>query len=632
MIILGCNNISLSFGERKILENITFSIQDSDKIGIVGVNGAGKTTLIKIISGIIKPDSGDVSCSKNCRVGYLAQDTGLDCSASIWDELLMAFEDVVQMEKRINQLHENISIEKDQKTLSSLLKEYDSLSNKFTLVGGYEYNSRIKGVLCGLGFQESQYNSKIQTLSGGQRTRISLAKLLLSEPDILLLDEPTNHLDLSALEWLEGFLKSYGRSVIVISHDRFFLDVVTNKTMEVESCECTMYNGNYSEYIVKKEEQREIYQKHYELQQREVVRMENMIEQYKRWNREKSIIAAESKQKALDKIERIDKPSHLPDKIQISFSSRITSGKEVLVVEDVSKNYTGNYLFENINFNISRGEKVFLLGSNGCGKSTLLNIIAGKLKKETGSIKLGHNVEFGYFAQHQEDINESNSIIDEVWNSKPELTQTQVRNALAAFLFKGEDVIKSILLLSGGEKTRVALVKLMLSGANFLILDEPTNHLDINSREMLERALENFNGTILAVSHDRYFISKLATRILEISDCSLINYPFDYSTYVERRRTSNKSDFLEVAQNKVSASKLERINAKEEQARQRKLEKQLEQTEHEILETEERLKEIEVEMGEEVVASDHRKLAELFQEQTSLKTKLENLYEFWDEL
>ena len=632
MIILGCNNISLSFGERKILKNVTFSIQDSDKIGIVGVNGAGKTTLIKIISGIIKPDSGDISSSKNCRVGYLAQDTGLDCSASIWDELLMAFEDVVQMEKRINQLHENISMEKDQKTLSSLLKEYDSLSNKFTLVSGYEYNSRIKGVLCGLGFEESQYNSKIGTLSGGQRTRISLAKLLLSEPDILLLDEPTNHLDLSALEWLEGFLKSYERSVIVISHDRFFLDVVTNKTIEVENCECTVYKGNYSEYIIKKEEQREIYQKHYELQQREVVRMENMIEQYKRWNREKSIIAAESKQKVLDKIERIDKPSHLPDKIQISFSSRISSGKEVLTAENVSKHYTGNYLFKNINFNIKRSERIFLLGSNGCGKSTLLKIIAERLEMETGSIELGHNVDVGYFDQHQEDINENNSIIDEVWNSNPELTQTQVRNAIAAFLFKGEDVFKSISLLSGGERSRVALVKLMLSGANFLILDEPTNHLDINSREMLERALENFNGTILAVSHDRYFISKLATRILEISDCSLINYPFDYSTYVERRRISNKSDFSDIAENKVSASKLERINAKEEQARQRKLEKQLEQTEHEILDTEGRLKQIEVQMGEEVVASDHLKLAELFQEQTSLKTKLEDLYEFWNEL
>jgi len=633
MIILNCNNISLSFGEREILSNVTLNIHDTDKIGIVGVNGAGKTTLLKVISGIIKPDSGDVFLQNNIKVGYLSQDNDFDSSASIWDELAMGFHEIIEMENRIGELQENISIEKEQTKLSSLMKEYDSITDRFERSGGYEYNSRIRGVLRGLGFDDSQFDYKINTLSGGQRTRISLAKLLLTEPDILLLDEPTNHLDLNALEWLEEFLKNYKKCVIVISHDRYFLDVVTNKIIELENCEHAVYSGNYSEYVIKKAEQRELQQKNYELYQRETARMENIIDQYKRWNREKSIIAAESKQKALDKMKKIDKPSDAPSQIQISFSSRISSAKDVVSVKGLSKNFTSNCLLKDIDFKIRRGERVFLLGPNGCGKSTLLRIITGKLENYAGSLELGYNVEVGYYDQHQEDIDKNNSIIDEVFNSTKELTQTQVRNALAAFLFKGEDVFKSISVLSGGERSRVALVKLMLSGANFLILDEPTNHLDINSREIFERALQNFDGTILAVSHDRYFIRKLATRIFEISNCTLNDFLDDYPTYLERKNAASKNNSSQAAtKDKISTSKLERLNAKEEKSNQRKLEKQLIQTEKEINDTEGRLKEIEIEMQNEEIMSDHLILVNLFEEQSSLKLKLEKLYELWQEL
>lgn len=632
MIILNCSNISLSFGEQKILEDVTFSIQAADKIGIVGVNGAGKSTLLKIISGIIKPDSGEISLSSSCKIGYLAQGNGLNLSVSIWDEVESVFSDIINMEKRISQLHEKISIEKEQNKLSSLMKEYDSITDRYSRSGGYEYKSRIRGVLRGLGFEDNQFDSKISTLSGGQRTRLSLAKLLLTEPDILLLDEPTNHLDLGALEWLEEFLKSYKKCVIVISHDRYFLDVVTNKIMELENCKSAVYSGNYSDYVMKKEELREIQQKHYELQQHEIARMQGIIEQYKRWNRERSIIAAESKQKALDKIERIDKPDAPPEQIQIRFSSPISSVKDVLLVKGLSKAFDGTYLLKDIDFKLARGEKAFLLGPNGCGKSTLLKIITDKLEKDSGTIELGQKVEVGYFDQHQEDINESNTIIDEVYYSSNDLTQTQVRNALAAFLFKGDDVFKSISVLSGGEKSRVALVKLMLSKSNFLILDEPTNHLDINSREILETALQNFDGTILAVSHDRYFIKKLATRIFEISDCLLKDFPVDYASYVEKRSAISKNNSQLAAQNKVSSSKLERMNAKEEESRKRKREKHLSQTEKEINDIEERLKEIEVEMQKEEIISDHIMLAKLYDEQNALTVKLEKEYELWHEL
>lgn len=632
MIILNCSNISLSYGTNKILGSISFNVQESEKVGIVGVNGAGKSTLFKIISGSLRPDDGEVYTSKGIKLGYLEQNSGLNSDNTIWQELLSTFSHLIQMEERLKDLEIRISKEKDEAALSALMKEYSSLTERFSNSGGYEYNSRVKGVLRGLGFNDGQFELKITTLSGGQKTRLGLAKLLLEEPEIMLLDEPTNHLDINAIEWLEDFLKNYRKCVMLISHDRYFLDVVTNKTIEIENCECRVYYCNYTEYLNRKKVDREIQQKHFEQQQKEIARLESFIEQQRRWNREKNIIAAESRQKAIDRMEKIDRPKDLPDKIKIKFTASIISGNDVLSVEKLGKSYPEKSLFKDINFKLHRNEKVFLLGPNGCGKSTLLKILAGKLEHSSGNFEYGHKVKLGYYDQEQQDLDESSTILDEVWNSNDKLTQTDVRNALASFLFKGEDVFKQVSVLSGGEKSRVSLVKLILSGANFLLLDEPTNHLDINSREVLEQALMDFDGTILAVSHDRYFINKLASRVLELGYNSLVDCSGNYSYFIEYKNRFNKSPQEKTSQETATAAKLERISSKEEKARQRKMEKQLAQTEEEISQIEARLVEIDSEMLLNEIAADHLKLTQLCEEQTRLKIRVDELYVLWEEL
>ena len=619
----------MSFGTTKILGNTTFSVQDCEKIGIVGVNGAGKSTLFKILTGAIQPDKGDVFISKGKKIGYLEQNSGLDTEKSILDELLSCFNELIELELRIKTLEEKISIEKNENNLSSFMKEYANSTDRFAQNGGYEYNSRIKGVLKGLGFNEDQYSLKVHNLSGGQKTRLALAKLLLEEPDILFLDEPTNHLDIEAIEWLESFLKSYQKSVLLISHDRYFLDAVTNMTIELENCECTVYNGNYTQYIKQKSLNREIQQKHFDQQQKEIAKMEAFIEQQKRWNREKNIIAAESRQKAIDRIERVDKPKATPNKIKIKMRTSVNSGNDILFVEGLSKAYPGKPLFKDISFSIRKTENVFLLGPNGCGKSTILKILVSKLEASSGYFEYGQNVKIGYYDQEQEDIDENNTVLDEVWDSNEKLTQTQIRTTLASFLFSGEDVFKPVSVLSGGEKSRVALVKLMLSDSNLLILDEPTNHLDINSREILEASLQDFNGTILAVSHDRYFINKLSSRILELDSDSLLDYKGDYSQFIEYKAKLKKENKLVNVEVKDSAAKIERNAVKEEKAKQRKTEKQLQETEQEINKSEERLKAIDIEMTFEAVFSDHIKLTQLHEEQSMLKIRLEELYELW---
>lgn len=631
MIILNCSSIALSFGTVKILEDISFNIQDSEKVGIVGVNGAGKTTLLKIISGILQPDSGEVFVAKGHRLAYLEQNTGLDGDKSLWEELVCVYAPLIEMDKRLKYLEGAISTEKDPASLSSLMKEYALLTDRFSYNGGYEYNSKVKGVLKGLGFGEEQFGFKISTLSGGQKTRLALARLLLEEPDILLLDEPTNHLDIAAVEWLEDFLKNYKKCMVLVSHDRYFLDSVTNKTIELENLGCKTYMGNYSSFVEQKASQREIQQKHYDLQQKEIARMEAFIEQQRRWNREKNIIAAESRQKAIDRMEKLEKPKALPDKVKIRFKSGSTSGNDVLFVENLTKEYPDKPLFKDIDFNVYKNERVFLLGPNGCGKSTLLKILAGRLDKTSGSFEYGHNVNIGYYDQEQENLNEQNTVIEEVWDSNPKITQTQLRTTLASFLFKGEDVFKPVSTLSGGEKSRVSLVKLILSESNFILLDEPTNHLDINSREVLENALMEFDGTLFVVSHDRYFINKLATRIIEFNGNSLVDYKGDYAFYVEHRKKATDSpDGLNEAI--VTRSKQERLDSKESKARYRKLEKQLKDAEQEIGKTEARLQEIGTEMGLEETASDHIKLQALHDEQVNLRQRLEELYEAWENI
>lgn len=632
MIILSCSNISLSFGTVKILEGISFNIQESEKVGIVGVNGAGKTTLFKIISGVLQPDTGDVFVAKGQKLGYLEQNSGLNSANTIWAELMSVYSELISLEERIKQLEDRISTEKDEPVLSSLMKEYAALTEKYSMSGGYEYNSKVKGVLRGLGFVDSQFGLVIQSLSGGQKTRLALAKLLLEEPDILLLDEPTNHLDIDALEWLEDFLKNYRKSVLLISHDRFFLDSVTNKTIELENNECKVYNGNYSVFAKQKAVEREIQQKHYEMQQKEISKIEAFIEQQRRWNREKNIIAAESRQKALDRMEKVDKPKSLPDRIKVRFRSAISSGNDVLFVERLSKSYPGKPLFKDVSFNIRKNERVFILGPNGCGKSTMLKIITGQMEQSGGSFEYGHNVRIAFYDQEQENLDDKNTIIEEIWSANEKMTQTELRTVLASFLFKGEDVFKSVSSLSGGEKGRVALVKVMLSSANLLILDEPTNHLDINSREVLEEALRNFDGTILAVSHDRYFINKLSTRILELGNNTLFDYTGDYSFYQEHRSKSGSNRQDSTGDVKMmSRAKQEHLESKELKAKQRKLERQLLETEQEISLTEERLSEIEKEMVLDEVASDHVRLIKLQEEHDTLDERLEELYRLWEE-
>jgi len=632
MILLGCNNISISFGTRQILKDVTFSVQDTDKIGIVGVNGAGKSTLFKIITSGYIPDSGEIYLAKGCKVGYLAQNSELESSNTILEEVLTAFSHLIRMEERIKELEKLISTEKDEEKLSSYMKEYSNLSDNFSRNGGYEYNSRSRGILKGLGFREEEFELKVSSLSGGQKTRLAMAKLLTEEPDLLLLDEPTNHLDIDAVEWLEDFLITYKKGVMIISHDRFFLDRITNKTLEIENCECKLYNGNYTKFVKQKEQDREIQQKHYELQQKEIARMEAFIEQQRRWNRERNIIAAESRMKAIERMEKVDKPNDLPEKIKIDFKVTIQSGNEVLTVDKLSKEYPGRPLFNNLSFKVMKRERVFILGPNGCGKSTLLKILTGKITDYSGSFKFGHNTTEAYYDQEHSDLSLNNTVIDELIEVSDNLSLTEIRNALAMFLFKGDDVFKEISTLSGGEKGRISLLKIMLSGANVLILDEPTNHLDISSREVLERALLDYEGTLIIVSHDRYFIDKIATRIIELGNDSYIDYKGNYSEFKQYK--AGRAPELKTASSaeKVSAAKLSHIATKEEKARRRKLEKQYAETENEIQRLENSIEEIKAEMQSEDILSDHVKLNELHNKQLEMEKRLEELYELWESL
>ena len=629
MIVLNCNNIDFSYGTEVIIKNISFSLQDNDKVGLVGVNGAGKSTLFKIITGELSQENGEVFISKDLTLAYLKQNAALNSENTLWDELLEVFKELVDMENSINRVEKEISATTNQEKLSSLMKEYSRLTERFSYLGGYEYNSRVRGVLRGLGFDDSEFGCKINILSGGQKTRLALAKVLLEEPDILLLDEPTNHLDIAAVEWLEEYLKSYKKCLLIISHDRYFLDSVTNKTIEIENCSSTVYNCNYSAFVKQKASNKEIQEKHYQLQQKEIARQEAFIEQQRRWNREKNIVAAESRQKAIDRMVKIDKPSAAPQKIRMRFNQTVLSGNEVLEVDSVSKAFDEKELFKNVSFKIRKAERVFLLGPNGCGKSTLLKILAERLEATSGKFNYGAKVNLGYYDQEMSDLNEENTILDEVWSVNQKLIQTEVRSALASFLFTAEDVFKKISVLSGGEKSRVSMLKLIFSDANFIILDEPTNHLDINSREILEAALNDYEGTMLIVSHDRYFIDKLATRIIDIGTNPVIdcigNYTFYSSHYKKTSGEKNSNEEIN-----VSEAKQTHIATKEERSRIRKLEKQLSDTEKEIANIEGRLKDIDNEMVE--FSTDHEKLIELSDEKQTNELKLEGLYSVWTEV
>ncbi len=618
MISLGCDKISLSFGVDTILDNISFSLNDGDRLGIVGVNGAGKSSLFKIITGEYK-DCGEVYISKGKTVGILHQNAVTDSSLTMYGELLSAFDDLIKMEKEIEDL--NVILHSGTPA-DDVIKRYTTLSEQFRQNGGYEYKNRALSYLTKLGFSEEDKDKCVSTLSGGQKTRLALGKLLLSSPDILLLDEPTNHLDISSLIWLEEILASSKQTILLISHDRYFLDKVCTKILDIENTHGKIYNGNYTKFTETKEKDREIQRRHYENQQREIARMEAFIEQQKRWNREKNIIAAESRQKAIDRMEKIDAPDRLPDSVRMSFDSGTESGNDVLTVRDLSKKYGDKTVFSSVSFLIKRGDHAFILGKNGCGKSTLMKILTGKLAPSGGSFDFGYNVRIGYYDQENQELDDSKTVLAELWDSFDKTSQTEIRSALALFLFKGDDINKTVGSLSGGEKARLTFVKLFLRKNNVLILDEPTNHLDINSKEALERALLDYGGTIIAVSHDRYFIKKLSTRIIDISTVPTSDFRAGFEQYL---KSQSDTPTKENSEEKLSEGKQKYLEERKNASERRRAQTQYKKALKEVEDGEKRLEELDELMQQ--YATDYIELAKLDTEKTELEDRLLELYE-----
>lgn len=619
MNVLDVQNLTLSFGENSLFSDISFDIKDNEKVGFVGVNGAGKTSLFKIITGEYTPDSGNCFISKNIKLGYMEQHTCSD-NKTIWQELVSVFDDLIEMERELEQLadelHKNVS--------QKLIERQDYLTNVFQLNGGLTYKSMTRSALIGLGFTEEDFNKSTSKLSGGQRSKLILAKLLLSKADFLLLDEPTNHLDISAIQWLEDFLKNFNGACLIISHDRYFLDKITDKTIELENKKIRSYKGNYSTFLVKKEAEQKAIEEKYENDIKEIERLEGIIAQQRQWNREKNIKTAESKEKVVERIKaQLIVPDSKVEKIRFDFTPKCVSGEDVLDVIDLKKSFNGKAVFENASFNVKRGERVFLLGDNGCGKTTLLKILMGDLARDDGTFRFGASLMTGYFDQVQAKLDLSKTVIDEVWTNFPYMTETRVRNALAAFLFKGEEVFRPLEVCSGGERARVALLKLMLGGFNFLLLDEPTNHLDAFSREELENTLMNYQGTMLIVSHDRYFINKLATRIVELTPNGCNNYLGNYDDYAEHRYVA-KEEKAAKDKPKVNEYKLK----KERQSNFRKLKTALSKCENDIEQIETQIAEIE----ERLTDAPYDELMQLTEELNALTQKRDALYEQWEQI
>lgn len=635
-MILSCNHVSKAFGTDQILSEVSFHIEDQEKAAIVGINGAGKSTLLKIIVGELAADQGDVVLSRGKTLGYLAQHQDLESGRTIYEELKEVKRPIIEMEEQIRSLELRMKDAAGEE-LEQMLSTYSRLNHTFELENGYAWQSEITGVLKGLGFTEDEFGKAVSTLSGGQKTRVSLGRLLLSKPDIILLDEPTNHLDMESIAWLETYLLNYSGAVIIVAHDRYFLNRVVSKIVELEFGRCTVYQGNYTAYSEKKAMIRAAQMKAYLNQQQEIKHQEEVITKLKSFNREKSIKRAESREKMLDKIELLEKPAEVTDEMKIALEPNILSGNDVLTVRDLSKFFGNLKLFDHVDFDIKRGERVAIIGNNGTGKTTILKLINEMLPADTGVITLGSKVHIGYYDQEHHVLNMENTLFEEVQDAYPNLTNTQVRNILAAFLFTGDDVFKRIADISGGERGRVSLAKLMLSEANFLILDEPTNHLDITSKEILEQALNNYTGTVLYVSHDRYFINQTATRILELTGQTLINYIGNYDYYLEKKdlmtnlyAASATSD--QTSTTEESEIKLDWKAQKEEQARIRKRQNDLKKAEDEIHKLETRDAEIDALLLDEAVYTNVEKLVELNQEKENLQSRLEELYEIWESL
>ena len=641
-MILSCQNISKAFVENQVLKNVSFHIEDHEKAAIVGINGAGKTTLLRIIVGEMTPDDGQVVLARDKTLGYLAQNSTVDTSHTIYEELLSVKADLLRLEEKIRECENNMK-HAEGDALEDLMKQYTSLTHAFETGGGYLYRSELVGVLKGLGFTEDEFSKPVATLSGGQKTRVALGRLLLQNPDLIILDEPTNHLDMNSIAWLETYLLNYKGAVLIVSHDRYFLDRIAGKVIEIDQSKATTFMGNYSDYAVKKEQLRVAAWNAYMNQQRDIKHQEEVIEKLKSFNREKSIKRAESREKMLDKIEVIEKPSEVRTDMKLTLTPRILSGNDVLTVEHLSKSFDSHKLFTDVNFEIKRGEHVAIIGDNGSGKTTLLKILNGLVPADQGTFRLGSNVEIGYYDQEHHVLHSEKTLFEEISDDYPYLNNTQIRNVLAAFLFTGEDVFKRISDLSGGERGRVSLAKLVLSNANFLILDEPTNHLDIMSKEILEDALNGYEGTILYVSHDRYFINRTAHRILDLTEGQFVSYVGNYDYYLEKHDTvmaaieasaPQNTDANNTAAAKAAESevKLDWKAQKEEQARLRKKENDLKKCEEKIAELEARISEIDTEMSDPAIGTQVAKLQELTKEQAACQEQLEKLYEQWEEL
>lgn len=639
-MVLGCKDIHKSYGVDIILDKVSFNLEDNQKAAIVGVNGAGKTTLFKILTGEISKDSGEIFMPKGTKVGYLAQNPVLEGTETIYNELLQVFRPILDMEQKLRDMEQKMA-HITGTDLDEHMALYSKLQEEFEKLDGYSYKSRIKGILKGLGFTEDEYDNPINQLSGGQKTRVYLGRLLLTKPDILFLDEPTNHLDIESIQWLEDFLRGYEGAVLIISHDRYFMDRIVTKVIEIENKKSYVYEGNYSFYSHQKELNREIQLKQYENQQKEIKKQQEVIKTLRSFNREKSIKRAESREKSLEKMEKLDKPENLPEKMRLRIEPKISSGNDVLCGENLSKSYDGVKIFENVSFDIKREDKVAIIGPNGVGKSTLFKMLMGQVSGDSGNIRIGANVNIGYYDQEQQNLHYEKTIFQEIADEYPTMTNGEIRSVLASFVFTGDDINKPIAALSGGEKGRVALAKIMLSNANVLMLDEPTNHLDMFSKEILEDALNNYTGTIIYISHDRYFIEKTAQKIFELTPAGINVFLGNYSYYLEKKRQNKLiQEELMSEQNKdfkeeiilESATKLDWKAQKQEQAKLRKAINKIASIEKEIEKIETKIKELEDMLFDDKISSDSMRTREIFEEKVKHEERLDHLMEEWEEL
>lgn len=631
MLVLSCSNLSKSFGIDPILEDISFNVENGDKIGVVGLNGTGKTTLFNILAGNSSRDSGDIYVQKDTKIGYLKQNTSIESDKTVFDETMTIFNHLVKMEKDLRDMEEDISKEGEKgqsEKLDVLMEEYANLSEKFTELNGYGYKSEIRGVLKGLGFEDEELDKPVEVLSGGQKSRLLLGKLLLQKPDLLFLDEPTNHLDIASIDWLEKFLKEFEGATLIISHDRYFLDRVVNRIFHIENLSLKTYNTNYTDFMKRRKTDLDLAQRHFDNQQKEVKRQKEIIEKFKAFGGERYNRLAQSREKMLAKMDLVDAPETDDQKARIRFEPKVTSGRDVLEVSNIEKSFGNLKLLDDINFEIYKGDRVGLIGANGIGKTTLFKIILGELEKDEGRIEIGHNVIPGYFDQEMENLTLDKTIIDEIWDENPKFDHYTVRKVLSQFMFIGDDIFKEISDLSGGEKGRLSLLKLMLSKSNFLLMDEPTNHLDIDSKEVLEDALLDYEGTIFVISHDRYFLNRVTNNILELTEEGITKYLGNYDYYLEKK---NELLYVEDEEDTKTRTqmKLEKKKEKEMIVNERKVKKEIKSLESQIKEFEASIEEIDIKLSDPLIYEDHEEVLILSDKREKNQAELDDLYEEW---